>query len=131
VNKASHAIRKQDVNLLRFNQCGHFALAKCGVHHGLSGAISPGLVVGRARIHFTARSGGSPAFEASDSSAFRTGNPRDLATLGKGSDYVATFFATLHTKLFDPITNHKCWFLRGFVNGNFLLIHDVLLYSYL
>ena len=82
MHEPSHAICKQDVDFLRLNQRRHLALTKCGVHHGLSGAISARLVVGRTRIEFAPCPGGSAALEAADSSAFRTRNPRNLAPLG-------------------------------------------------
>src|SRR5688572_21072866 len=82
VHKASHTISKQHINLLRFNQRGNFALAKRGVHHCLSRAISPCLVVGCAGIEFASGPSSCAGLEAANRSAFWTRHSRNFAALG-------------------------------------------------
>jgi hypothetical protein len=102
MNEPPHTVRKQNVHFLWFYERRYFALAKRGMHKGLSFAISSRLVVG-----------GTGLDRDPPSCAFLIWNPRpaywatypsDPSLRSDGSDDVASLFVACHAHLFHSIS---------------------------
>ena len=104
MNQTAHSIRKEHVDLLRFNNGGHFTGTVRGMGQVLSSAIGARAIVRGAG--FGAGSGSartSGRLERTADAALGTADPRDLPALGDGGDDVAALFLTLGAELIDAI----------------------------
>ena len=108
MNKATHPVRKQYVDLLRFDHRGNFTNPIGRVDHRLSGSIRSGHIVRGAWL-----GGRLPsrdrlcALKRTLGAAFRTTDPGNLSTFGHRNHHVATFLVTLDTEFVDAFLNSK------------------------
>src|ERR1700754_4979 len=124
VDQATHAIRKQDINLSWFDHFSYFTQSKCWVHHCLTCSICTCTVVRRTCFSRTSicTSISSPrALERTTLSTLRTTHTRDLSALCYGDDYVTAHLITDNTKLLDTLTNCKYRLIHHYVSLSYSL----------
>src|SRR4029078_3329774 len=110
MNKSSHAIGKQHVDLARINNFSDLAKSECRVHHCLARSISTSSIVGRSpfcRRLLRPLVGPGATLKCTSLSALGTTYSRNLSSLSNGDDDVAAHLITRNTKLFDTLANCK------------------------
>jgi len=112
MNKSSHAIREEYVDLAWLDDRRHFSHTKGWMHQRLSSTIGLGLIVRRACLTGRACAGrASTAFVRNARAAYWATDACNATFLGDGSDDMSALFTTGYAHLINSISHRKGLFL--------------------
>ena len=109
MDQTPHAIRKENVDLTRFDNRGYFALTERWMQHVLPSTVSAHAIVWSA--HLDRRAARGAALMGHPRAAYRATYAGDLSLLAQGSHDVPALFTALYAHLLDSISNGEYLYL--------------------